>query len=368
MSLEVEILLDKKQEVVYAEQELMGRVRIQAQKDITCGAVSISLCKALHTGTLVLVGEFHHQLAIRNITLSEGEELEEGQSMEWEFTLSLPSGPYTYNGKHLSVAWKLEAAVELSFAKDPKASLELVLEPGEDAKGDEILNEVQREDLGGRPVVDLFLQQWSTTPVFFFMVIPFIALGTIIIYYTLAGYQAYHLGHALLGSGLISLGLWLARPIWSGILIKRRMGSVDFDFSPILCPGDTVPITIAFRPNAPIKFEQVNVTLIAEESLLSAGNNARRKHSEIHKIKEIPCTQEHLELRPYRKDEQVEWKVQAQLPDDAPYSILGQDSLDWSLFLELQYKGIPKRTLKVPFYVIPNAARENALEQMDSSD
>jgi hypothetical protein len=55
--------------------------------------------------------------------------LRNGLPSSYEFTFTLPDQPWSYSGHYISIVWKVEAQVDLAWAKDPKEAAVFVLRP-----------------------------------------------------------------------------------------------------------------------------------------------------------------------------------------------------------------------------------------------
>ena len=47
------------------------------------------------------------------------------------FHLRLPDQPWSYAGQLVRIVWEVEVSIDLAFARDPRASFQIVMRPGE---------------------------------------------------------------------------------------------------------------------------------------------------------------------------------------------------------------------------------------------
>ncbi len=124
MATEIEIGFRNENE--YSEthpgQTLQGTVIVIPDGDLDCKHLYIRLL--WHTegrGTRYLEN-------VEEIDVFQGK-LQQGMPASFEFSFSLPYEPWSYEGHYVSVVWKVQAQIDLSWSRDPQAEKAFILRP-----------------------------------------------------------------------------------------------------------------------------------------------------------------------------------------------------------------------------------------------
>ncbi len=99
-----------------------GAVSVFPDSNMKCQHLYIKL--AWHTegrGT-------RYRETIEELDVFQGE-LQAGMPRSFEFDFRVPAEPWSFAGRYVSVVWQIEAQVDVSWAKDPKAAAPFVLRP-----------------------------------------------------------------------------------------------------------------------------------------------------------------------------------------------------------------------------------------------
>src|SRR5438445_4223164 len=104
-------------------EKVTGRVCVRAYKDCRCRKLVLT-----HSWYTQGSGNVDRGGAERQV-LFEGA-WQTGEVRTYPFAFDVPSGPLSYWGRYLSVAWKLEARAYLPWSRDPKAAAGFAVLPG----------------------------------------------------------------------------------------------------------------------------------------------------------------------------------------------------------------------------------------------
>lgn len=99
-----------------------GYVAVRADREVECRKLEASLRWRTRGKGQPVRGE------VESLTLFEGT-WQAGENRRYDFEMTLPAGPFTYDGHHLEVAWEVRAEADIPWALDPEAEEEIVLEP-----------------------------------------------------------------------------------------------------------------------------------------------------------------------------------------------------------------------------------------------
>ncbi len=109
---------------------LRGTVIVFPDKDLDCQHLYVRLL--WHTegrGTRYLA-------KIEELDVFQGR-LQQGFPTSFEFTFVLPDEPWSFEGHYVSVIWKVQAQIDLSWSRDPQGERPFILRPtGVNIEGD----------------------------------------------------------------------------------------------------------------------------------------------------------------------------------------------------------------------------------------
>lgn len=101
---------------------LRGTVTVIPDKDLDCKHFYVRLL--WHTegrGTRYLA-------TIEELDVFQGR-LQQGFPTSFEFTFVLPDEPWSFEGHYVSVVWKVQAQIDLSWSRDPQEERPFILRP-----------------------------------------------------------------------------------------------------------------------------------------------------------------------------------------------------------------------------------------------
>lgn len=110
---------------------IRGQVRVEVHQACRCEGLEV----ACEWSTR---GRGYIDAAGQTLELFEGD-WEAGEAHAYPFELTIPTGPFSYDGHDLSVEWRIRAEADLPFARDPSAEVAFSLEPIELSDPDEYI-------------------------------------------------------------------------------------------------------------------------------------------------------------------------------------------------------------------------------------
>ena len=124
MTTEVEITFrgDAQFPQFHPGETLQGTVTVFPDQNLDCQHVYIRLL--WHTegrGTSYLE-------TIEELDVFQGN-MQQGLPNSFEFSFVLPNKPWSYQGHYVSVVWKIQAQVDLSWSRDPQGEKAFILRP-----------------------------------------------------------------------------------------------------------------------------------------------------------------------------------------------------------------------------------------------
>ena len=109
-------------EQLHPGETLQGTVTAFPDKDLDCKHFYIRLL--WHTegrGTRYLE-------KVEELDVFQGK-LQQGLPNSFEFSFVLPNEPWSYEGHYVSVVWKVQAQIDLSWSRDPQGEKAFILRP-----------------------------------------------------------------------------------------------------------------------------------------------------------------------------------------------------------------------------------------------
>lgn len=103
-------------------ESVRGTVTVYPQESFACAHLYLRLI--WHTegrGT-------QHKETVQEADLFQGEFMA-SMPQTYDFQFDIPNGPWSYDGHYISIIWKVEAQLDVSWARDPKISQPFLLQP-----------------------------------------------------------------------------------------------------------------------------------------------------------------------------------------------------------------------------------------------
>ena len=122
---ELNIVLDDQEAVFRTGQPVTGRVLVHVHKDCRCRALTVGLHWKTK-GEGIPTGNSAGGAA--QAVIGQGR-WRAGQVLEFPFSLTVPPGPVSYDGRVVGVEWELRARADIPMAPDPTYSIPVVVLP-----------------------------------------------------------------------------------------------------------------------------------------------------------------------------------------------------------------------------------------------
>jgi hypothetical protein len=267
-----------------------------------------------------------------------------GRIHRYPFEFTLPNGPATYHGRFFRLGWIIDASAEVPGAIDPRAEVELALEPGP-AEGyyfgpahahEPVLAPAGEEDapkavIGGG-ILAIGLAGLFTWP----MIGP-------------AGWL-----EAAGAGATILLGGALAFPFVQRVLAQRRLGvprvGIDVESAH---RGGFVDVRVTLSPRVAVTLDALQVDLVAREEVVHGYDSDRAwSWKEVHRL---PGSPDRFR-RAIEAGETVTIEETIGIPPDAPLSFAGRENrLEWFIEVRVAVSGWSDWRRKFPVTVGPAA-------------
>lgn len=339
-SCDVELVLDREDPTYRAGEPVTGSVRVTADEDLPDGKLVVQVQWRTHgRGN----GSEGHP---KRITLHRGG-WTDGEVTEHAFELPTPDdGPLSYTGKYLFVSWYVDARAELAWKRDPEATAELLLLPGEppDAPPEPAPFEGADRPKAGEGCLIAFGFVFAGAG---------LATGTMYVLHLLGraeiegdAWVAGFLGLAftLVGGG-IAFGAARRR------IARRKLGDLTVRLDRTrLRPGDAVDVTLLLRPRGELRITGATARLHGYERCVSgSGTNKKTYTHTVHRAVQVLFDERRL--APGREAEAGASLV---VPADAPTSFEStSNDLIWSVTVTVSLPGWPYWEQEYPLEVLP---------------
>lgn len=311
-----------------------GRVFVLAHAVCTCNGLTVSVGWKTHgrgNGT-------EHELFSRE--LSRGGQLRPGESTSYRFETTLPSGPATYHGHYLNVDWYVSARVDMPWAFDPKAELDILVSPGPRA------DDYVPGDLTHCPAA---LERAVSLSSY--------VLGGLLLF--VMGGLAFLLIMSMVGGRPVGLGLfallagWMFRRPLRNYASRLLIGKVDVAVGPRrVHPGEALRCKLLITPRHPSQLNKVTFTLVGEEVCVSGSGTDRKTHT--YQVCKESFVIDEVAGRLLPRGRTFELEQLIQLPEDAGYSFYARNNkLVWSVKVHVDVARWPDSLFDYPVEVIP---------------
>ncbi|MGN6547610.1 MAG: hypothetical protein ACTHK7_21335 [Aureliella sp.] len=303
---------------------ITGTIIVRAEKDVNCKGLVARCYWSTHGRGNIDSGEVDKQ------TLFEGT-WQAGQEYRYPFKLNTATWPPTYYGTYVSVGHFVEARAKLSWATDPKATVEFPVAAA-----------TAPDDL--KP---------TTAPAKAPGVLGWV-IGGIIIVAVLAAFGAILIF-------LLPIILLIAGLVWffKVFLPKRITGPVACELkAPRVAAGDVVEAQMTFTPQRSSTINGIEWTIsCVEECSSGSGSNRQTHRHEV--LKEIQRASDTLRLN---AGQTQTFDFRYQLPQTAPPSLKFYDNhVKWNIVGRIDIPSWPDWTKTLPVVVSPNPAAAGSL-------
>lgn len=328
------IELDDPEKMYAGGGTITGVVKVQADANVKCKGLEVSSGWKTHGRGNVDTGT----IATENLFSGEWTA---GEQTEYRFELPIADWPPSYHGHYLNVDHYIDARAKIPWGFDPKVSVPFLMRPTVGSEG--AIKHSNATEISGTigciiaaVFVSLFVGIGGMVAI---MTFPF---GLIL--FLLVG-----------GSGF---GFWFFKKF----LPKYLLGDVNyFIVEETLTPGQNVNGELVIQPRRNVPVNAITVHFQAREQCVSGSGSNRTTHKNVF-FEKIVTLQESTTLA---AGQEHRFKLDFQLPDNAPYSIdLSDNDLIWSAALRVDIPRWPDWTKEIALTVVPSG---EAVDQVTDS-
>jgi hypothetical protein len=244
------VVLDDQGRPCIGGEKVRGTVVVRADQSVTCRGLEVTSRWATHGAGNIDRGEIDHA------TLFQGA-WDEGQAYRYPFELDTAAWPPSYYGRLLNVSQFVEAHAKLSWATDPRATVEI---PVVVTAAPESLTPVTK----ARPAS---LVGWMVGLVVgLLLLVPLLLLLGMAILFILP---------------LLAIGGAVTWFVWS-YLPSRLTGRVECEVSPVrVAAGDTIKCSLKFTPKRSLTINGITWKVTATEQCKAGSGSNRKTHTHV---------------------------------------------------------------------------------------
>jgi hypothetical protein len=346
---DLEIQLDKADRTYQAGESIRGRVTVRADAAVRCKGLTVALQWSTH-------GRGNRDSGPESkVQLFEGE-WDAGAQHAYGFELIAPSGPVSYHGSLLNVDHYLTARVDLPWAIDPKAVIDVLIVPKPGAAQYDFgpsykppAAELQTE---GKAMVlgSVLLAGCFGLPGLAIMA-GGVAFGISWIRGTATQGAFPAIFMFLFGAVFALVGFGIAFILQKRRVAQRRLGNPLVNLSPqVARPGDRVSAQVTLQPRTNVKLTGAKAILRCKERAVSGSGTNRTTHN--HQVHESEVG---LNAPPQLEAGQpASFSVSLEIPRDAPATFAASDNdVKWVVALHVGIDGWPDWERDYPITVRP---------------
>jgi hypothetical protein len=325
------ILFDKANRTYAPGESIRGSVEVITSADVTCKA--LRLTREWRTR-----GKGNKEKGkTATITLFEGR-WRPGETASYTFSIDVPDGPLTYNGRVMNVDWCLRARAHIPWAIDSKAEeiFQVRLDAGRQEYGPQ-----------WKPCLDQWPEERHPDQDFWAIVltaVPFV-LGVSL------GWEAVAVFFGLF------IGLGTAQERIQRMLVQRRLGPAEVTIEPqVVRAGETATLNVSFHPRTSSDLRKVIIKLIGRERAFSGDSEASETCIQVFYEDKIVIDSG----RRLIPGEHIDLRCQLQIPAGAPPTFdATHNNVEWIAVVEVEMPW-PNWKSEYPIDVVPRHQLANA--------
>lgn len=352
----LDITFDAPEANVHPDEALTGRIHVEAAGDCQCRSLEIARY-------LEVRGPDETERASEETAELFSGRWEEGRTYSYPFSLSLPNGPYSYEGRDLQLEWFAEVRVRLDSGEPVDRRRELTLDatagpvdaPYRIGDAQALVNrdlepDVELEDVGlkarlptrtrgmvlltlaGLGLIGAVLELWSVGEWITDREIPCFLL--------------------LLLAGMGGYGALIIYNSYRERLRHQTLEDVVVDLDRVVAAGETSQGRIAIEsPSAPGHIRSAKATLICREKSGTDGQGGPSRSTIVHRDEQVV---DDSRDRRISKGEPVDLEFALAVPADGPPSFHGAEHrVEWTAVVQLDVDGWRDWTETIPMTVAP---------------
>lgn len=301
------VVLDEPGRPCVGGEKVRGTVVVRADQAVTCRGLDVTSCWATHGAGNVDRGEIDH------VTLFQGP-WDEGQEYRYPFEVDTAAWPPSYYGRLLNVGQFIEARAKLSWATDPKATVEI---PVVVTAAPESLTPVTKS----RPPS---LVGWIVGLVLgLLLLVPLLMLLGMAILFLLP---------------LVAIGGAVTWFVWS-YLPTRLTGRVECEVLPLrVAAGDAIKGSVRFTPRRSLTVNAITWKVTATERCEAGSGSNRKTHTHV----AVQESRQLAEAGLLEAGVPQTYAFEFPVPSTAPPSLKFNDNkLTWEAELRIDIPGWP---------------------------
>lgn len=345
---DLEIVLDGGDTLV-AGSEVAGFVGVTVNKACRCRKLTVHLEWFTH-------GRGNRdRKEVASVEVFAGQ-LTEGDRSLHPFALTVPNGPFSYEGHNLNVAWQIRANVDVPLAFDPNIKRPVRVVPG--------VGLLLPVDHGPRAArsgtatarrVGKFISAVMGALAFVFVGVSFlVCMGAVFVTQALADPEPSNVLGAVISvfvpSIFILIGLGFLFKAVRAAATRTRLSELDFTVPETAFVGEAMDVELSFRPRGVAGVQQVDLWLECQEVVTSGSGTNRRVSRSL--VRKIPAAG--LEPGALQQGASVRASREIPLPADAAISFgSNNNQLSWQAVLEVVFVDGRKVEERRPFLVAP---------------
>lgn len=332
---DIQIMFDRPERQFRSGELVTGKVNVRVNKDVNCRGLLISGYWKTH-------GRGNRDDGNYDETNVFSGEMQAGQSYEFPFEITAPSGPLTYRGKLINVDHYVRVRVDIPWAIDPKQEDEFILLPSP-ADGITAGPSALATRLGGNKSASAGSNSAARL----------IGLGVSVI--LLVVFTRVFLPHNVLGILVLGIGSLVLAGIafrrLRNVLAERRLGQVDLTLeSALVAPGQKLPVNLSFTPTKNGTVREVTASLTGKEIAVSGSGTDKTTHR--HTLHEQKVTLDGPTK--FTVKTPVLFSGVVQVPETNAYSFnVGENQVNWSLAVRIDIPMWPDWFRLTPLQLVP---------------
>lgn len=320
---------------------IRGKLNLLAQQTVQCKNVTLSLgWETRGSGNNVKSPRPKTQ------TLYEGT-LTEGEQKTLDFEIEVPKyGPFTYEGKKLSVLYFLTARANIPMALDPETKLEILVYPSEEEGLIYIAG-----DGGVRPF-DLHFDIGSLGPVWGVVLTLFVSgLATIPFGILIMSLASPARVVPFISISFLCVVAVVGSTLFRNVLAQYKVEKPIFEIPKnVFSPGETIPFGISVIAKRMTTLNSVKVTFRAEEVTISgSGKNQTTHRHEVFRKEQTFSENTHLQ-----EGEEKKILHKIEIPEKTPYYFeYANHKVVSELVVHFDIAGSPDYQIKKTIFILP---------------
>lgn len=359
-------------------ESVTGTVLVEVEEDCRCNELSVRLnWYADPSPKEVVLGSGGARVTrddmsanvlardLEEVVFSEGE-WRAGETHEFEFSVDVPPGPYSYDGEIIEVGWELVVDADIPWNVDSSIRRELRVEPGgaedhlytdlgsiighagfDDSDAPEHVRKWLEEE--GAGVAEEARTKMNHGCQVVFAVIAIVAVGIPLLYFglqtgigELIRDEPYSVDTLVISAGALAIGGgctafagWRIYSILEAWLAEAALGEIELTLdSDTVHPGETIRAEIDVHPERDATVTGVAFELVGRELITESHRTDDDRQKETHSavvFEETNRPAANLE-RELAEGGRSTYSQEFRIPDDAPYSLqLGKVRLLWQV-------------------------------------